>query len=168
MQEVLTFKRMKSRLHLGNDVVLEAESDDYQCGYLNALSTEKRQYPLRIRDAPFNPIQKRKDVQLKNDPPNNQKKGKELADHNSSKVNQPSTGTATKEKDNQHKDSATKDQIDKRDISVKEVKKVMSFNLESELAKLKVSIPFTELVKNSHYKHHLSTILFKLILCLTW
>jgi len=35
----------------------------------------------------------------------------------------------------------------------------MSFNLESEIAKLEVSIPLTKLVRNSHYKHHVSRIL---------
>lgn len=43
-----------------------------------------------------------------------------------------------------------KEKIYKRDIIVKEVEKVTSFNLESEIAKLKVSIPLTELLKNSH------------------
>jgi len=57
------------------------------------------------------------------------------------------------------KDSATKEQVDKKDIGVKEVEKVSSFNLESEIAKLKVSIPLTELVKNNNYKHHVSRIL---------
>lgn len=30
-----------------------------------------------------------------------------------------------------------------------------SFNLETEISKLKVSIPLTELVKNSHYKSNI-------------
>ena len=52
-----------------------------------------------------------------------------------------------------------KEKTDKRDIGVKEVDKVTYFNLESGIAKLKVSIQLTELVKNSHYKHHMSRIL---------
>jgi len=114
---------------------------------------------LRSKDVLVCPIRKRKDVQSKNDLSNNQKKGKEHADQNPSKVNRPSTSTAAKEKDNQKNDSAMKEQTDKRNISVKEVEKVTSFNLESEIAKLKVSIPLPKLVKNSHYKHHVSRIL---------
>lgn len=49
-----------------------------------------------------------------------------------------------------------KEQTDKKDIGVKVVEKVSYFNLESEIAKLKVSIPLTELVKNSNYKHRVS------------
>jgi len=52
-----------------------------------------------------------------------------------------------------------KEQVEKKDITVKEVEKVSSINLESENAKLKVSIPLTELVKNRNYKHHVSRIL---------
>jgi len=45
-----------------NDVVLEAEFDDYQCGYMNALTAQQRQYSIRSKDVPVNPIQKRKDI----------------------------------------------------------------------------------------------------------
>ena len=38
----------------------DADLDDYQRGYLNALSTQQKQYSLRNRDVPINPIQKRK------------------------------------------------------------------------------------------------------------
>ena len=47
---------------LANDVVLETEFDDYQRGYMNALSAQQKQYSLRSRDVPVSPIQKRKDV----------------------------------------------------------------------------------------------------------
>ena len=43
---------------LANDAYLEEESDDYQRGYLNALSAQQKQYSLRNRDVPINPIQK--------------------------------------------------------------------------------------------------------------
>lgn len=42
--------------------------------------------------------------------------------------------------------------LEKRDIIQKEVDKSSSLNLETKISKLKVSIPLTELVKNSHYK----------------
>lgn len=50
---------------LENDDDLETELDDYQCGYLNALSSQQKQYYLRIKDVLVSPIQKRKEVQLK-------------------------------------------------------------------------------------------------------
>lgn len=84
---------------------------------------------------------------------NNQRKGKENPDQNHSNINQPSTSLATKEKDTQKKENITKDPV------VKEVDKVTIFNLENEIAKFKVSIPLTELVKNSHYKHQVSKML---------
>lgn len=142
---------------LENDVVLEAESIDYQRDYMNALTAQKKQYSLRSRYVPVNPIQKRKYVQSKNDSSNTKKKGKELVDLNSSKV--PSTSITANEKKNQQKDGATKEKTDKKDIRVKEVEKVSSFNLESEIGKLKVSTPLAELVKNRNYKHHVSRIL---------
>ena len=40
------------------------------------------------------------------------------------------------------------------DIVIKEVDKTIPFNLESEISKLKVSIPLTELVKIDKYKTH--------------
>jgi len=118
---------------------------------------QQRQYSLRSRDVLVNPIHKIKYVQSKNDSSNTQKKAKELADPNPSKV--PSKSITAIEMNNQQKDSAVKEQADKKDIGVKEVEKVSSFNLESEIAKLKVSIPLTELVKNSNYKHHVARIL---------
>ena len=96
-------------------------------------------------------------MKSKNDSSNTQKKGKELADPNPRKV--PSASIIANKKKNQQKDSATKEQADKKDIGVKEVEKFSSFNLESEISKLKVSIPLTKLVKNSNYKHHVSRIL---------
>ena len=67
---------------------------------------------------------------------------------NQNKVNQPSTSNPNKEHNNQKKDHTSKDQLEKRDT----IHKSGSFNLETEISKLKVSIPLTELVKNSHYK----------------
>ena len=64
-----------------NETALEEESDEYQRGYMNALTAQQRQYSLKNRDVPINPIQKRKEVLApKNDSPVAQKKGKETAD----------------------------------------------------------------------------------------
>lgn len=105
---------------------------------MNALTTQQRQYSLRSRDVPINPIQKRKEQQTKNDSSKNQKKGKELVDPSSSKV--PSANNSANEKNNQQ--SGAKEQVEKKDLAIKEVEKVSSINLENEIAKLKVSILF--------------------------
>ena len=55
---------------LANETALQEESDEYQRGYMNALTTQQWQYSLRNRDVPINPIQKRKEVLApKNDSP---------------------------------------------------------------------------------------------------
>ena len=41
---------------LANETALEEESDEYQRGYMNALSAQQRQYSLRNTDVPINPI----------------------------------------------------------------------------------------------------------------
>lgn len=41
---------------LANETVLEEESDEYQRGYMNALSAQQRKYSLRSRDVSINPI----------------------------------------------------------------------------------------------------------------
>lgn len=52
---------------LENDVMLEEESDDYQRGYMNVLSAQQRQYSLRNRNVTISPIQKRKEIQMKDE-----------------------------------------------------------------------------------------------------
>ena len=62
---------------LENETILEEESNEYHRGYMNALIAQQREYSLRSRGVPINPIRKRKEVTpLKNDSPNVQKKGK--------------------------------------------------------------------------------------------
>lgn len=100
---------------------------------MNALSAQQNQYSLRSRDVPINPIQKRKELLSKNDSSNTQRKGKEPADPSSRK--EPLTNNIENEKNNQP--SAVKEQVDKKDLPVKEVEKVSSFNLENEIAKAK-------------------------------
>jgi len=119
---------------LANEIVLEEESDEYQNGYMNALTAQQRQYSLRSRDVPINLVQKRKEAtQPKNDSSNVEKKGKEPADPTSSKVQ------FANEKTNQL--STTKEKSKNKDSPVKEVDKIIAFSLENEIAKLKVSIP---------------------------
>ena len=106
---------------------------------------------MRRKDVPISPVQKRKEAQPKNDSSNIQKKGKEPTDPTSSKV------SSANEKTNQQ--SEAKEKFEKKDPPVKEVDKISTFSLENEIAKLKVSIPLTELLKNNNYKHQVSKIL---------
>ena len=55
--------------------------------------------------------------------------------------------------------SISNEKTKKKDVSAKEVEKISVFNLENEIAKLKVSIPLTELMKNNNYKGQVSKIL---------
>ena len=137
---------------LANETALEEESDEYQKGYMNALTAQQRQYSFRNRDVPINPIQKRKEVSApNNDAPIAQKKGKDVANPTTRK------SPATNERSNQPIISRDKDK--KKDVPVKYAKKVSVFSLENEISKLKVSIPLTELMKNNSYKGQVSKIL---------
>ena len=42
---------------------------------------------------------------------------------------------------------------------MKEVEKILAFNLENEISKLKVSIPLTEIMKNNSYRGQISKML---------
>ena len=137
---------------LANETALEEESDEYQRGYINALTAQQQQYSLRNRDVPINLIQKKKEATPpKNDSPNVQKKGKEPADPTISKTQ------SANEKPN--KLNASKEKTEKKDDPLKEVEKTIAFNLDNEISKLKVSIPLTKLMKNSSYKGQVSKIL---------
>jgi len=84
---------------------------------MNALTAQQRQYSLRSRDVPINPIQNRKEATPpKNDSPNVQKKGKKPADPTSNKIQ------SANEKSNQP--SATKEKTEKKDAPVKKVEKL--------------------------------------------
>ena len=78
---------------LANNVVLEKESEDYQRGYMNVLSAQQGQYSLRNRNVTISPIQRRKELQMKDEA---QKKGKEPANPSSNKA--PTAENAPKEK----------------------------------------------------------------------
>ena len=129
---------------------MEEESDEYQRGYMNALSTQQQQYSLRNRDVSVKPIQKRKDDETsKNDSLVTQRKGKESIDPYSNK-------SPSAEKSNQPMASKEKE---RKEIPVKEVEKIPAFNLENKISKLKVSIPFTEIMRNNSYRGQVSKML---------
>ena len=78
---------------------------------------------------------------------------------NLNKVNQPSTSSTNKEKDNQKKEVPSKDHAGQRDIIIKEVDKTTPFSLDTKISKLKVFIPLTKLVKNNQYNSHVAKML---------
>ena len=134
---------------LSNDAALEEESEEYQRGYLNALSAQQRQ--LRNRAVPINPIQKKKDTSTKNDSASPQTNGKEIIDPAARK---PSSADKVNQPPNTMRDNA-----EKREVPVKEVEKISAFSLENEICKLKVAIPLTELVRNDKYKFQIAKML---------
>lgn len=80
------------------------------------------------------------------------------------KTNEASASNVRKEKEFQSeshkKESQAKGQIEKKDIATKEAEKQSNLvSLENEISKLKVSIAFTELVKNEKYKFHIAKML---------
>jgi len=128
---------------LASDIVLEEESEEYQRGYMNALSTQQQRYSLRNRDVSAKPIQKKKDGEAaKNDSSTTQRKGKEAVGPESSK----SKSTE------QSQQQTTSKKKERKEIPVKEVEKTPDFSLENEISKLKLSIPLTEIMKNNSYR----------------
>jgi len=80
-----------------------------------------------------------------------QKKGKEIAN--------PSTSKTTSASERPNQPNVLKEKIEKKDVPTKEVEKISVFNVENEIAKSKISIPLTKLMKNNNYKSQGSKIL---------
>lgn len=137
---------------LANDTALEEESDEYQRGYMHALSAQQRQYSLRNRNVPINPILKRKEVLASENElhivPN---KGKEVVD--------PTPNKSPPENERVNQLIVSKDKAKKKDVPTKGVENTSSFSLENKISKLKVSIPLTELMRNNSYRGQVSKIL---------
>jgi hypothetical protein len=127
-----------------NDERLFVEREDYQTGLQNAIMQFQRQYNLQ----------------------------------NQKGLSKPPKGNPTKEGQNNipsssqpKKDSATKDVVDngkwkeesqkkvpetRKETITKEVEKTSSsFNFESEMAKIKIYVPFNDLIKNNEYRNQI-------------
>ena len=76
-----------------------------------------------------------------------QKKVKEIVDPAASK-------SSLAEKSNQP--IASREKVERKDVPAKEIERTSTFSLENEIAELKVSIPFTQLMKNNSYKNQVS------------
>ncbi len=48
---------------------------------------------------------------------------------------------------------------ERKEVPVKEAEKIPAFNLENEIAQLKVSIPLTEIMRNNSYRGQVSKML---------
>jgi hypothetical protein len=133
--KVYLTKEEHDRFLQEQDNALLMDSEEYRQGYQNVIFEFQKQYNLRNKNVVVNP--------------------------NKVQVDQPSTSQKKKdpprkdmpEKDNPKDDAPKKSQDGKKDVNIKEVEKSQSpFNLESEISKLKVSIPFNELIKNTEYR----------------
>lgn len=115
---------------------LNPQLDDYQRGYQMVVFELQRQYNLRNRDVNVN---------------------KEKVEAENPSTSQPKRILQKKplqEKVNDKKQGEVKDsQENRKEIITKDTDKTQSaFSLENELSKIKIPIPFGELLKNSQYK----------------
>ena len=114
----------------------EEELEQYQKGYMHAINDVQRNIKLRSRDVIMN-------------------KGRLNPNHpSSSQMN-------TKKRNKKQKEPFVHKQIENRIEKIKELKQTTPmdankfsslFNLQSEFSKLKISIPFNELLINKEYK----------------
>jgi hypothetical protein len=151
----------------GEEERVSVEREDYETGLKNAIMQFQRKYNLRNQKIPPNP------------PKGNPPKGNPTieAQSNIPSSSQPKKDSSTKystAKDSTVKNYAAKDIVEKgkqkeepqkqlltrKEISSKEVEKTpSSFDFESEMAKIKISVPFNELIKNNEYINHIINIL---------
>jgi hypothetical protein len=132
-----------------NDERLSVEREDYQTGLQNAIMQFQRQYNLRNQKVPANP------------PKGNPPKGNPTkeAQNNIPSSSQPKKDSAAKDvvdKGKQKEESQKKVPETRKETVTKEVEKTSSsFNFESEMAKIKIYVPFNELIKNNEYRNQI-------------
>jgi hypothetical protein len=124
------------------DNELLMDSEEYRQGYQNSIFEFQKQYNLKNINVVVNP-NKAQDYH----PSTNQRKKyppkKDML-----------------EKNNPNDNGPKKAQDVNKDVNNKEVEKFQStFNIESEISKLKVSIPFNELIKNIEYRGQIKKML---------
>jgi hypothetical protein len=142
-----------------NNDILAVETEDYQRGYMNALSQVQKQYNLRNRNVPVNANQKGTkslaDIHNKDMTSNSQSKEKDPVAANQGKNNEASTSIPRKDKEvqtgglrkevqigGQRKELLIREQHENKDSPSKEVEKNPTlFSLENEIANLKFPFP---------------------------
>jgi hypothetical protein len=118
------------------DDMLLMEKEDYRKGYQNSIMQFQKQYNLRNKKVAANPP-----------------KGPQDDFPSSSQAEEISSQKDVPEKDKKKEDSPRKVPETKKDLIIKEVEKTQpSFSFESEMAKIKNSIPFNELIRNVEYR----------------
>jgi hypothetical protein len=134
------FMNANDKFMQDNDDMLSMETKDFKKGYQNAIMQLQKQYNLRSKKVPTNPPKGNPTRKIR--------------------INTPSSSQPMK-------DSSTKDAMEKekskeeppkkileaiKEEVIKEVEKTPSpFNFESEMDKIKISVPFNELIKNGEY-----------------
>jgi hypothetical protein len=126
------------------------ESEDYKQGFENAIMEVHRQYNLRSKKSTDNPTKKTPDnstkktadTSAKKIPDIPPKKNTEVPTKKSSDIVSKTTQTDIPST-SQPKDISQKDVVEKQDVPNPN-KTQTSFNIENELAKLKIPIPLTE------------------------
>ena len=123
-----------------NDDMLSSEKEEFGKGYHNAIMQLQKQYNLRSKRAPANlpkanPI---RELQI-----------------NTPSSSQPKKDNSTKdtmEKGKYKEESPKKIPEVRKEAVIKEVEKSPSpFNFESEMAKIKIYVPFNEMIRNGEY-----------------
>ena len=124
-----------------NDDLMSMESDEYRKGYQNSIMQFQKQYHLRSKKL-FVVSQK-----------GNQNKDPQK---NASSSNEPKNKIHVKDvqvKGKQQEEPPKKVPEMQRNVIIKEVEKIQPpFNFENEKTKIKIYIPFNELIKNVEYR----------------
>jgi hypothetical protein len=135
------YMRENDDIMLETDDTLSWEMEEFRKGYHNAIMQFQKKYNLRSRKASTEPQQTNPIREPLADTPS----------------------TSRPKKDNPTKDATekgkSKEEVPRkapetsRETGVKEVEKVSPpFNFENEMAKIKISIPFNELIKKGEYR----------------
>jgi hypothetical protein len=115
------------------------EKEDYRKGYKNAIMEFQKQYNLINKKTTTNPP---RDPKVDIPSSSNQEKAREKKD--------------TPDKGKQKEDPPRNVPKVRREAIIKEVENVqLPFNFESEIEKIKIYVPFNELIKNVEYKNQI-------------
>jgi hypothetical protein len=125
------------------------EDNMNQTGLQNAIMQFQRQYNLRNQKVPANPPKG-------NPPKGNPTKEAQSNIPSSSQPKKDSTAKDVVDKGKKKEESQKKIPETRKEIVTKEVEKTSSsFNFESEMAKIKIYVPFNELIKNNEYRNQI-------------
>jgi hypothetical protein len=142
-------------LFLLSQTEIDEEESDQQA-FENAIMEVHRQYNLRSKKSNDNPTKKASDFRKTTDTPAKKvpdsppKKNSEVPTKRTSDFVSKTTQTDVPST-SQPKDTSQKNVVEKSDFS-NQNKTQTSFNLESELEKLKIPIPLTELMNKNAYR----------------